>query len=212
MDVYKYFGEDYIKIDPNRDDGYEVIETFLDEYDEGKEKKYTEPLKTVFMHETKNEMFLVLDCLNADLESIKNVCDEWERKILKFVNFGDEYRDNIKWLKFNINLMVLCKNESGNTDDNYRFQAEKSTQVCRKIFLLCNDKGEIIDDDKTIIPFYFETIKTVNSEKEAELEKQLKDMLPKDHEILSICESEELTDNDIQKIYRWLDEYVDNQS
>jgi len=211
VDIIKYFGEDYIMIDPNKNnENYKVIDAFLDEYVEGQERKYCEPLKAVFMHETKNEMFLVLDCLNADFESIKNICDEWECRILKFVNFGDEYRENLEWLQYNINLLILCKDETGIIDDKYRFKAEKSTQVCRKIFLVCNNEGEIDDDEKSIIPFYFESVKMVDSEKIAELEKQLADLLPKDKEILAICEREELTDSDMQRLCRWLDEHAHN--
>lgn len=208
MEIYNYFIEDYKLIEANCNEQYEVIEAFLDELEEGKEQKYIEPLKAVFIHNTKSEMFLILNWMNYDIESIKNVCDKWENKVLEFVNFGNEYRQFIKWLKYNISLLILCKDEIGDIDDNYRYQTEKSTQVCRKIFLLCNDRGEIIDDEKSIIPFYFEPIKTIDSKEKDELEKQLEELLPKDPEIKSICKKERLTDDDINKMCGWLKKYA----
>jgi translation elongation factor EF-1beta len=205
MELYNYFSEDYEIIDAKGNDRHEAIEIFLEDSERGKEYKYSEPLKTVFVHKTGNEMFLILDCVKLDFVKIKAVCKEWEEKVLNFVNFGKEFRENIEFLKYNITLLILCKDKNGNIDDDLRFEMEKSTIICRKIFLLCDDTGNILNNEKIIIPFYFEPIKTVKNSKTEELERELKSSLPSDYELQSICEKENLTFGDIKKMYRWME-------
>ena len=211
MKLYNYFKEDYDLINETDNNEYKNIDSFSDDLVEGKKRKYSEPLTEVFIHKTKNEMFLVLDCLDLDVDLIKNVCDEWEDKVLNFVNFDKEFRNEMEFLKYNISLIILCKDEIGDEDDNYRFEAEKSIKICRKLFLICKNKEEINEDDKAIMPFYFESIESFDNCKIEEVERELEKLLPKDIEIISICKKEKLESEDIKKMYRWLSE-IDNNN
>ncbi|MBU3156337.1 hypothetical protein [Clostridium estertheticum] len=211
MSLYKYFKEDYEKIIEMDNDVYKSIDAFSDVLVEGEKRKYSEPLVEVFIHKTKSEMFLVLDCFDLDVGLIEKICDEWQDRVLNFVNFGKEYRDRMEFLKYNISLIILCKNEIGNKDDNFRFEAEKSIKICRKLFLICNNKGEINNDDKAMIPFYFAAVEPFDNDKIEKMERELENLLPKDIEIDSICKKEKLESEDINKLYRWLSE-IDNNN
>ena len=207
MDIYKYFSNDYELMDIN---GARKIDAFLEDIANGR-RKYCKPLQAVFMHKTNHEMFLVLDCLNFNLETIKSVCEEWENNVLKFVNFESEFNNEMGYLKYNIFLVILCKNNTEHEDDdNFRFQTEKSLKICRKIFLLCDDKGQIVEEDKTIIPFYFEPLEVVNNSQTQKLEKELMNLLPNDPAMLSICNKKELISEDVEKMCGWLNENDNN--
>lgn len=211
MELFEYFSEDYKFISATGSEEYEAIDDFLEDADEGKERKYPEPLKAVFIHNTKSEIFLVFNCLDYDLEAIKSICEEWERKIICFINFGKEYRDRIPYLKYEISLIILCKNDKGSIDDNFRFETEKSLKICRKIFLFCNTEGKINEDDRPIIPFYLAPVEKIDNKETEELEKKLENLLPnEDAEMISICKNEELTPDDIKKICGWLSKNDNN--
>ena len=208
MRIYEYFIENYQLLDAENED--QKIESFMEDIEEGEQQRYCEPLKAVFLHETRNEMFLVLDCFHYEWTSIEKICEKWEKKVLNFVNFDSAFRENIEVLKYNILLLILCKDEPSSRDDDIRYDKEKSVTICRKIFLLCNDKGEIYDGEKTIIPFYFEPIRSIKNEETSKLEKELQDILPREVEIQEICKKSSLEPEDIEKIYRWLDKNDNN--
>jgi len=203
VELNNYFGEDYNLLDPSAKN--EIAEVFLESSGEEKEWRYEEPLKAVFIHKTKHEMFLVLDCRKVELDHIKSLCEEWENKVLNFVNFGKEYRQSINYLKYNISLLILCIDIEGYKDDEFRFETEKSTRICRKIFLLCNKDGHILKDDEVMLPFYFEPLQEVNDTKTQQLESELSELLPDDERILSICKKKKaLSPDDIDIMSRWL--------
>lgn len=164
------------------------------------------------MHKTKNEMFLILECFDLNSDSIKKICKEWEDRILYYANFGREYRDNINYLKYNTFLIILYKDQNGTVDNNFKFDTEKSLEICRKIFLSCDSDGKVKDDEVSIIPFYFSPVEKIDTDKTNELERKLKSLLPKDRdkEILAICEKKELTDEDMNKMCGWLMENENN--
>lgn len=210
MELYDYFKEDYELIEATGNGKYEVIDAFLDDFVDGKEQQYSEPLKAVFIHKTKNEMFLVLDCLKLETDCIKSVCEQWEQRVLSFLNFGKEYRENIQFLKYEICLMILCMNVVGNADDELRFETEKSIKICRKIFLICDENGEIIEDDEVIIPFYFEPVKNIDNSIVENLEKDIEALIPNNAEIHTLCKKEEMSSEDFKILYEWLSENDNN--
>lgn len=168
--------------------------------------RYAKPLTDIFIHETKNEMFLVLNCIELNYEEIKDLCEEWEQNVLHFVNFGTEYRKNIKYLQYEIYLLILCRDEKGDLDDHFRSETEKSLKICRKLFLLCNQNGKIDQNNWNMVPFYFSSIEKKDSEEVENLEKELEVLIPSDEIILSICEKEDLTDEDKKIMQEWLTE------
>lgn len=203
MEVNDYFEKDYIPIEPNSSKDYKLIEEFLDECLQGEELRYHEPLKSVFIHKTKNEMFLILDCLAYDWETVGRICEQWEEKVLSFINFGQEFRENIEFLMYNISLIILCKKEIL-SNNSVLYENEKSVTICKKLFLSCDDNGKVVDEDKTIIPFYFEPIKYYTTHETAQLEEEMKDLLPQEIELKSIFKKETLDKGDMEKIGRWL--------
>ncbi len=186
----------------------EIIDAKMDDEDR---IRYAKPLTDIFIHETKNEMFLVLDCIGHKYQRLKNVCEKWEQNVLHFVNFGKEYRNNIKYLQYEIYLLILCRDEKNEyEDDHFRSETEKSLRICRKLFLLCNEIGEIDENNWNMIPFYFSSIEKKDSEEVQRLEKELEDLIPKDEKIRSICKKEELTDEDRKIMKEWLNKDDNN--
>lgn len=222
MYIKDFFTDEYTSIYES-DDIEEPIKAFLAEMDSEEDlidsirededrPRYAKPLTDIFIHETKNEMFLVLDCIRLKYHEIKNVCVKWEQNILHFVNFGREYRENIKYLQYEIYLLILCKDEKGDLDDHFRSETEKSLRICRKLFLLCNENGKIDENNWNMIPFYFSSIEKKDSEEAQRLETELEDLIPADEKILSICEKEELADEDKKIMQEWLTKDDNNKS
>lgn len=209
MEINQYFTEQYKLIDKFNND---VIQDFLEDIEICEEKKYFEPLKEIYLHETQNEMFLILDCLNLSYEDIRKVCNEWEDRVLGFVNFGEKLRENINYLKYNISLIILVKDKLISVNNDIKFEEEKSIKVCRKIFILCDDNGKIKESDKVILPFYFEPIKEVNGDTINSLENKLYNLLPKDVDIQEIVRKDVLEADDIEKLYRWVDKNENNKN
>lgn len=204
MELYKYFNDEYVEIDGSGNEKKDFINAFLDNEIENDQFKYYDPLKKVFIHKTQREMFLILDCLKYKSTSIKKICGDWEKRVLAFINFGSEFRDEIEFLKYNIFLLILCQDEIGEFDDDFRYEAEKSLNICRKIFLICDENGDLRDNE-TIIPFYFAPITNINNVKTEEFEIKLKELLPTDEKILSILKKEDKLDqSEIQNMCGWL--------
>lgn len=205
MKFEEFFCNEYIEIKAT---GYNVISSFIEEIEGTPTKRYIEPLKTVFMHKTFNEMFLILDCTDLNLMQINSECRAWENNVLNYVNFGEEYTYNKKFLKYNIVLIILCKDLPEKDDDIFRSEIEKSKTICRKIFILTDDEGNIFETNKTMLPFYFEPIEKTKNDDINEYEKKLKDILPKDEEVSNILQyKEKLSNEDEKKILRWLEKY-----
>lgn len=196
MIINEFFGDQYTSIYADSP----KIDAFINE----SQVEYTKPLEDIFIHDTKNEMFLVLNCLNIDYIHIKELCKEWEYKILNFVNIGTELRDHIKYLKYEITLLILCTDNKTNTDDNYRSETEKSLNICRKVFILCDKDGSVLENNWPIIPFYFSSIVQNNNGRITELERDLQHLIPENEKIASICDSEELTSDDKEYLIGWL--------
>ncbi len=222
MYIKDFFTDEYTSI-YEADNVEGPIKAFLAEMDSEKDlidsirddedrPRYAKPLTDIFIHETKNEMFLVLNCIGFTYQKIKTECDKWEQNVLHFVNFGKEYRKNIKYLQYEIYLLILCRDEKGDLDDHFRSETEKSLKICRKLFLLCNKNGEIDENNWNMVPFYFSSIEKKDSEETQKLEKELEDLIPSNEKILSICEKEGLADEDKKIMQEWLTKDENNKS
>jgi len=213
VEIKDLFGDNYILIDKCSDI---LIYEFMREPSDGQHLGFEAPLTHVFLHKYYTEMFLVLDCRQYNYKEIKEECKKWESRVMSFVNFGgvgDGYKEKhskvMNFLKYNISLVILCKDEPNEEDDDFRFDTEKSLVICRKIFLLC-ENDEIIDSNKVILPCYFEPIYKIKPEKMDNIEKELEDLLPNekdisDDELKKMYKKEKLDESDIEKIGRWLE-------
>ena len=203
MDLTEFFGSEYIEIKATDKD---VISFFIEEDKETGKMKYIKPLETVFMHKTFNEMYLILDCGNQILNEIKEAQNLWENNVLSYVNFGEEYLQHKRYLKYNTILTIMCKDLPQDEDDIFRYESEKSKYICRKIFILVDDNGEVLDNNKTMLPFYFKPIEDIENNTEEEYENKLKSILPKDEILKKILESkEDFSEEDEKLILGWLE-------
>lgn len=203
MDLAEFFCSEYIEIKATDDN---AVSFFIEESKDTNIKRYIEPLQTVFMHETFNEMYLILDCIDLKLNQIKELLMAWENTVLSYVNFGEEFLENKKFLKYNIILTILCKDFPQNEDDIFRYEIEKSKNICRKIFILVDENGDVLDSNKTMLPFYFKPIEDLKNSIEEEYENKLKNILPQDEKLKMILEKKTgLEMEDEKLILGWLD-------
>lgn len=207
MDLSKYFNENYVSIKATDEN---AIKAFLENYEEKDKGKrnFVEPLQCIYMHKTFNEMYLVLNCINYSLSQIKKTCANWESIVLNYVNFGDEYKDNKRFLKYNIALLILCKDLAENEDDSFRYEIEKSKTICKKIFIIIDKSENIPESEQAILPFYFKPIENQENKPTFELENKLKNILASEPEVKAILESKEvLSEEDNEVLKRWLENY-----
>lgn len=202
MDLSEFFKKDYIEISENNQN---LIYCFIDESQEEK-MRYKKPLQTVFIHKNFNEMYLILDCTKYTFEDIEEICEQWESNVLEYINFGKEYKENKAYLKYNISLIILRKDTSEEKETNYRYEIEKSKIICKKIFILTDEFGKILESNKIMFPFYFEPLENIVDEVEEEFGKKLSEILPKDMLLRSKLESnEKFTQEDENAILRWIE-------
>lgn len=205
MDLSQYFNENYVSISSTDEN---AIKAFLNNYEEKEKRDFIEPLQCIYMHKTFNEMYLVLNCINYDLSQIKEICINWESNVLNYVNFGDEYKDNKHFLKYNIALLILCKDLAESEDDNFRYEIEKSKTICRKIFIITDENENIPESEQTMLPFYFRPIENQENKPIFEFENKLKSILADEPEIKVILENKEvLSQEDNEVLKRWLENY-----
>lgn len=202
IDLNKYFEKDYIDITNGTED-YPRIEYF---FCEDNPQVCITPLTQIFIHRTKTELFLILDIRDISSstfkEKVEETCKDWENNIMVFLNFGDEYRDSLKYLKFNITLLFLYSSAL-KCQTNFFYELEKSTVNCRKIFLSCN--GETVDEkDLSLLPFYFDGIKTNRSSELVEKEKELNALYPMVSNLDFLYKDQPLDEDQIEQFYRWL--------
>lgn len=157
-------------------------------------------LQHVFLHETQSEMFILVDITKniekllksynityedsnkVDMKNseyqflLEKVIKNWEQLILNFINFEWDNEEKRKFLKYNITLIILCcrekiDNESILSKTNAIIREERSTSVCRKIFIFNED------DELNYLPFYFENIKNSSSIESITIEIELKKLV-----------------------------------
>jgi hypothetical protein len=170
--------------------------------------QYSNMLNDIYLHTTNNEMFIILDCVSKNTFELKNVCDEWENYVLNFINLDKNFEKNIDFLKYNITLIILCKDNKVNmSDDNFRYSMEKSLRICRKLFLLCDENNEIIKNELRYLPFNNADYELPSSSQITSLEQEIHSYLPEENsEIFNICINNEKVDDNIDLIIRWLND------
>ncbi|WP_294359040.1 hypothetical protein [uncultured Clostridium sp.] len=161
----------------------EHITSFCDEED-----NWLLELKHIFLHETKSEMFLLLDLsknieklyINYNIDTyeklLTTIISTWEESVLNYINFDLEDEKISRILKYNITLIILCKKDmlgkNSLTESSPVIQEEKSTSICRKIFIF-NDKDNL-EHELNYLPFYFGEVENKNRRELEELEDELK--------------------------------------
>lgn len=185
FDIMSFFTEDYNEVE---------IEFF-----KNTEHLYIKPITKIYLHKTKNEMYIIMDCHNMQICEIQDSVLSMEKEVISFVNFGNEIEKR-DYIKYNINLLLLCKSEN---EESKIFEIEKSKQVCRKIVVNISDDKKVKKEDISILPFYFNEIQQVKNNEIISIEKNLEIEVETIADILSKV----ITKNDINKefLYRWLD-------
>lgn len=196
MDLYKIFSNEYVEIKSTSD---KAINLFLETNEDGI-VSYLKPVENIFMHQTNNEMFIILNCADMSILEIEKTFKKWEKIFLSYINFGEEYKSHKKFLKFNTTLILMCKDLPEEDDDLFRYQVEKSKAICRKLFILIDGDNNIIESNKSMMPFYFNSIKNIKNKETEEYEKKLEEMLPKDKEIRILLENNSNLNEDIYNI------------
>lgn len=155
-------------------------------------------LREIYLSKYRDELFLILQP-DRD-ENVKKFCQRWDNNIMAFINFGslpNDNRESIKKLRYNIVQVILYgigENINGvkymNEPDD--FSEEKSTSVSRKIFIKSNDADELDEENKILLPFWYDEFEKIPENMEAE--QQLKRMLPDEYEVATLYQEHEKVD------------------
>ena len=155
-------------------------------------------LREIYLSKCKDELFLILQ--PDEDEDIKKFCQIWDNNIMAFINFGslpNDNRESIKKLRYNIVQVVLYgtgenKNGVKYMNEPSDFSEEKSTSVSRKIFIKSNDADELDEENKILLPFWYDEFEKISENVEAE--QHLKKMLPDKHEFATLYQEHEKVD------------------
>lgn len=140
-------------------------------------------LREIYISESGDELFLVLQ---PDMEAdIHAFCEEWDSRILNFLNFGNRTigfeRSKIERMRYNIIQMVLVGNGTKNKlGKEYMrtpsdLEEQKSTSISRKVFIECAENDELDIENKIQLPFWYDEFDNENNEND--LEDQLDKLL-----------------------------------
>lgn len=128
-------------------------------------------LKEIYLSEREDELFIILQ-INQGV-NVNDLSNEWDAKILAFINFGENLGVDHLWIekiKYNITQILLYNSEMENKD------LEKSVDISRKIFLKCDENGELNDNERVRLPFLYDEFNAVTiNENQNNI---LKNMLP----------------------------------
>lgn len=135
--------------------------------------KVPDELRQIYLSKCEDEMFLVL-CLSNE-EDVKKFCYTWDNRIMAFINFCKwKSKTEIKKLQYNITQILLY-------EDHVEKQLEKSVTVSRKIFIKCNGIDELDDDNRMLLPFWLDELKSAKIN--VKEEQELCDLLPMDESL-----------------------------
>lgn len=147
FEKYKY--KSLISEDKNENEKI-LMEMF---YEDGKKP---DELQQVYLSEKEDELFIILQ-MEPDMDA-KKLSDKWDAKILAFINFGEDYGTDHAWIekiKYNITQVILHREKLQNKD------LEKSVDISRKIFLKCDENGELEENEKVRLPFLYDEFETM---------------------------------------------------
>ena len=144
FEKYKY--KSLISEDKNENEKI-LMEMF---YEDGKKP---DELQQVYLSEKEDELFIILQ-MEPDMDA-KKLSDKWDAKILAFINFGEDYGTDHAWIEYNITQIILHREKLQNKD------LEKSVDISRKIFLKCDENGELEENEKVRLPFLYDEFETM---------------------------------------------------
>ena len=147
FEKYKY--KSLISEDKNENEKI-LMEMF---YEDGKKP---DELQQVYLSEKEDELFIILQ-MEPDMDA-KKLSDKWDAKILAFINFGEDYGTDHAWIekiKYNITQIILHREKLQNKD------LEKSVDISRKIFLKCDENGELEENETVRLPFLYDEFETM---------------------------------------------------
>ena len=147
FEKYKY--KSLISEDKNENEKI-LMEMF---YEDGKKP---DELQQVYLSEKEDELFIILQ-MEPDMDA-KKLSDKWDAKILAFINFGEDYGTDHAWIekiKYNITQIILHREKLQNKD------LEKSVDISRKIFLKCDENGELEENEQVRLPFLYDEFETM---------------------------------------------------
>ena len=147
FEKYKY--KSLISEDKNENEKI-LMEMF---YEDGKKP---DELQQVYLSEKEDELFIILQ-MEPDMDA-KKLSDKWDAKILAFINFGEDYGTDHAWIekiKYNITQIILHREKLQNKD------LETSVDISRKIFLKCDENGELEENEKVRLPFLYDEFETM---------------------------------------------------
>ena len=153
------------------DNGYEDIKKtgeLIKSFCDGN-SNWLEGLKHIYLHKNHGEMFIVFDMIGKEKPNILKRIKEIEECVLTYINFEWEEVKKYKYIKYNITLIIRC-NSVDLGGNNIIIKEEKSTTICRKIFLF-DDKNE--EEELNYLPFYFSKLKKVQTSKLETIYKRL---------------------------------------
>ena len=170
-----------------------------------------EELLSIFISKSKDDLFFLL---NGDSQDIKQLCKYWDNRIRVFIIINEQ-ATAIKKLQYNIVQLIVY---SGDLPDK---SEEVNLLISRKLIIKgdMTNKNQIeIDDEGISLPFYMLPLDAFVSDER--LTQQLKQLLPKDPDVLSIMEkknpkvrkiedsngilAKSFSDQNYEKIKEWL--------
>lgn len=139
-------------------------------------------LLNIFISDPGDELFFLLDGDQGDVDSL---CDLWDDRIRIFTIISGK-SEMIYKLKYNIVQLIVY---SGGIPDKSR---EGNLLISRKIILKgkMDDKTQIVIDDAEVIELPFHMIPSDTFAPDETQTNQLKQLLPKDEELLNLLKKE----------------------
>ncbi|SES77966.1 hypothetical protein SAMN02910413_0867 [Pseudobutyrivibrio sp. C4] len=112
-------------------------------------------LHDIYISKHGDELFVIV--YNENNKSIIDICEEWDRRLSMFFNFGSNNRESLYKFKYNAILIVLDKYETSIEEYSVQSSMDTMLNVTRKIYLnYINEDGKIQIDEKEALklPFY----------------------------------------------------------
>lgn len=125
------------------------------------DKEWMPELKYIYLHKTYSEMYLIINIGNlSDSKHISETIKEWEIRILEYLNFEFKNEGKKQFLMYNITLILLCVSYSSQEldDREHIIKEEKSTNICRKIFLFCDKDYNLKKEELKYLPFNLKSL------------------------------------------------------
>lgn len=113
-----------------------------------------------YLHNSGNEMYILLDCTKISESEWINVIEYWEMNILGFVNNNKGFNKDGKmfFLKYNITTVILCDKNIERINNPIIYEIERSQRICRKIFIGVDNQYQPEESELDLFPFYFENL------------------------------------------------------